>query len=508
MDDKDVGNKYDRQVRLWSPSGQKCLSNSSICLINANTTASETLKNLVLPGVGRITIIDNSRKVTPNDLASSFFLSDSSSDHTRAGRLANTLSALNPDVEILVEQRSLSQLLFIPSYWSEFSCVIVSQFLENADHERLLSDILWRINVCLIEVNSIGFYATLRIKYREQEIVETHDNNTEDLRLDFPWPELQGHIDSINLDELDDQSFSNVPYSIILTKVYQRLHKRTGKRPTPSAVRKFIQSELRRNGEETNLDEASNRAILVLKDSREIPESLTRIFEEGENNDGSADSPFWPLVKALYFFYHKHGLLPLSGVLPDMESDTEQYIALTKLYRDKFEADKKEIKEIFEDQYGGTVSDSYLTTFVKNCKFMRVHRGSRESFKASLLTEESENEDPQRLSNLNIYVGFLALKSFYYEYHRLPSVSDCSELRATAISLLCHYQSVRNFPDGLEKVLDEICRARGSELHNICALIGGIAGQEVIKVITNQYVTLDNCMSFDGIKAQGGTWRI
>jgi len=45
-------------------------------------------------------------------------------------------------------------------------------------------------------------------------------------------------------------------------------------------------------------------------------------------------------------------------------------------------------------------------------------------------------------------------------------------------------------------------RAGGAELHNIGALTGGMVSQEVIKVITEQYVPVDNTCIFDGIKSK------
>ena len=60
-------NKYDRQIRLWGANGQKILSNSSILVLGASSAASETLKNLILPGIKHFTIVDEG-KVTERDL--------------------------------------------------------------------------------------------------------------------------------------------------------------------------------------------------------------------------------------------------------------------------------------------------------------------------------------------------------------------------------------------------------------------------------------------------------
>lgn len=45
--------KYDRQLRLWAATGQAALESANVLLINsgAGTVGTETLKNLVLPGL-------------------------------------------------------------------------------------------------------------------------------------------------------------------------------------------------------------------------------------------------------------------------------------------------------------------------------------------------------------------------------------------------------------------------------------------------------------------------
>lgn len=64
--------QYDRQLRLWATSGQLNLENSHIALTNVSATGCEVLKNLILPGIGKYTIIDD-RIVTHEHLSSNFF---------------------------------------------------------------------------------------------------------------------------------------------------------------------------------------------------------------------------------------------------------------------------------------------------------------------------------------------------------------------------------------------------------------------------------------------------
>jgi amyloid beta precursor protein binding protein 1 len=54
----------------------------------------------------------------------------------------------------------------------------------------------------------------------------------------------------------------------------------------------------------------------------------------------------------------------------------------------------------------------------------------------------------------------------------------------------------------------EVARAKGGELHTISALTGGMVSQEVIKIITKQYVPIDNTCIFDGITSRTQILRI
>ena len=54
-----TNNKYDRQLRLWGANGQKALGETTVVLIRATAAGTETLKNLVLPGVGKIAVVDD-----------------------------------------------------------------------------------------------------------------------------------------------------------------------------------------------------------------------------------------------------------------------------------------------------------------------------------------------------------------------------------------------------------------------------------------------------------------
>jgi amyloid beta precursor protein binding protein 1 len=51
--------KYDRQVRLWGAHGQRKLGTCTVIMLGTGAAGTETLKNLVLPGVGTIVVVDD-----------------------------------------------------------------------------------------------------------------------------------------------------------------------------------------------------------------------------------------------------------------------------------------------------------------------------------------------------------------------------------------------------------------------------------------------------------------
>lgn len=94
--------KYDRQLRLWAASGQQALEDAHVLLLSSPggsfVAGVETLKNLVLPGVGNFTIVDGC-KVDEEDLGVNFFLDEDSIHRSRAEETCKFLKELNPEVK-------------------------------------------------------------------------------------------------------------------------------------------------------------------------------------------------------------------------------------------------------------------------------------------------------------------------------------------------------------------------------------------------------------------------
>ena len=50
-----------------------------------------------------------------------------------------------------------------------------------------------------------------------------------------------------------------------------------------------------------------------------------------------------------------------------------------------------------------------------------------------------------------------------------------------------------------EEAIHEMIRSGNVELHNMAAILGGMASQEIIKLITHQYIPMNNTLVYDGI---------
>ncbi len=59
-----------------------------------------------------------------------------------------------------------------------------------------------------------------------------------------------------------------------------------------------------------------------------------------------------------------------------------------------------------------------------------------------------------------------------------------------------------------ENILEELCRYGASELHSISAFIGGCCAQEAIKLITHQYVPIDNVLVYNGIRQSTNVFKL
>ena len=87
--------RFVHNIRLWGREGQEALEGSHILALGCTAVACQAVKNLVLPGAGNFTIVDD-RRVTAEDAQTNFFLSSAD----ERGGYAGSPAALAAEVPL------------------------------------------------------------------------------------------------------------------------------------------------------------------------------------------------------------------------------------------------------------------------------------------------------------------------------------------------------------------------------------------------------------------------
>ena len=581
--------KYDRQLRLWAASGQQALEDAKVLLLNSGpgVVGVEILKNLILPGVGSFTIVDEA-EVTEMDLGVNFFLEESSLGKSRAEESCRFLLELNPEVKgtsiqkvrlknsrsWLCAYRSLQSIeSFVEdtSVLDRYSLILLIGPTKDASVLEKISQYAWKSSIPLFYVHSVGFYSHFSAQLPAQfPIVDTHPDpaSTQDLRLLNPWPELLifTREKTGNLTFQSDHDHGHIPYLLLLIyylNVWDASHT-DGKPPKDYAEKKefavMVAEGARKNnaeGGEENYDEAVANVLKSLNPPS-ISSGLREVFDSEDCKTLRKNSAnFWIIANAINKFHTAHeGLLPLPGALPDMKAQSSDYIELQNIYKAKARSDFAEVTATVRqsEKYVGIetpVEEKEIEAFCKGAQFVKLIHGrplrvakSTEgmdwSDRAEALSMELENQKKMGSESLlPIYFGFLALDRHYDEISRLersrreasllkeiPGARDVSGavLPIPDFAESAHFYTPSvdvekdpkpwprfDTPEArgtFDNVVKELDRAGGAELHNISALTGGMVAQEVIKVVTKQYVPVDNTCVFDGIASKTAVFNI
>ncbi|EGC48929.1 SUMO activating enzyme [Histoplasma capsulatum var. duboisii H88] len=137
---------YDRQIRLWGVKAQEKLRTAKILLVTLRSLGAEIAKNLVLAGIGSLTITDNA-VVKQGDIDAQFFLSDEHINQNRAEAAAAQILQMNPRVQVLVEAIDIRSKP--PAFFASYDVTIAT----DLDYDT----ICWMNNAC--RVANRRFYA-------------------------------------------------------------------------------------------------------------------------------------------------------------------------------------------------------------------------------------------------------------------------------------------------------------------------------------------------------------
>jgi len=532
----DKSKRYDRQLRLWGDHGQSALESASVCLINATATGTEILKSLVLPGINSFTIVDGAL-ISGEDAGNNFFL-----DHTKIGKprahvATKLLMELNLDVKGDYIEETCDQLLSNnPEFFCSFSVVIATGLNEKSLHS--LSTYLWQKSVPLLTCLSYGFIGMIRSQVSEHCVIESHpDNLLEDLHLDKPFFGLIKFMETIKLKEMDHKQFSHTPYLVLLYKALE-IWRANHQSILPSTYKEkealrniirndlvslIIQEEDANIGDEENVNEAIKAVNTALNKTR-IPENVESILNDEACCNLKSKNTFWILARAIKEFTLKEGdgSLPLRGSLPDMTSDSQRYIALQNVYREQASKDAEHVyrhAQLLLKERGWPcelITENDVKLFCKHAAELRLIRGTCLAAELDAKQLQGDQDISQQLDEPDSpwlqYVLLRAVSKFQSENGTYPGFYDDNVELDIGKLKGCFSRVLQELgcQNSLSKddILHEMCRYGGAELQAVAAFIGGCAAQEAIKIITKQYVPLDNTFIYNAITATTATLRV
>ncbi|KAJ5414524.1 DNA damage tolerance protein rad31 [Penicillium cosmopolitanum] len=122
---------YDRQIRLWGVQAQEKIRSANILLITVKALANEVAKNLVLAGIGSLTILDH-EPVTETDLDAQFFLEEAHKDprilaegKKRAEIAGPQIHRMNPRVKLHIDTDDVRTKQ--PDFFAQFDVTIATE---------------------------------------------------------------------------------------------------------------------------------------------------------------------------------------------------------------------------------------------------------------------------------------------------------------------------------------------------------------------------------------------
>lgn len=395
-----------------------------------------------------------------------------------------------------------------------------------------VGEYLFNRGIPFLICQSYGLIGYIRLLIKEHPIIESHpDSPLPNLMLDQPFAELTQLIEATNLETMDHKDHSHTPYLILLFKALDSWRRNKNdpaafpnsyqeKREVKEILLSMRQPDEKGMLDEENFQEAINSVNSALIATK-VPSGVASILNDGSAQEVTAKSSnFWIICNALRRFVHEHGRLPVRGVLPDMISDSDRYVKLQNVFLRKAEEEAAIVHhytlEASEDR---PIPITEVRQFCKNAAFLRLIRNNfslnedmdfgmrSESFLAELGNEET--------MNALWYLIMNQCEGFFDDHGRYPcaaigdeevSAADKEDVLGRVERQITKLVGDKAKVPKLKEAVEEVCRYGGSELHAVASFLGGAAAQEVIKLITHQYVPFDNTLVFDGNNGQGSVF--
>jgi len=537
--------KYDRQTRLWGE-GQILICAARLLCLNSDSCTSEILKNLILSGVGQVTIVDDA-KISAEDLKNNFFVDACDINKDRGEIILKNLLELNPDVKgNYIKRNSKEYINDEKTDFKSFDILIATNL--NSEENNKLYSIAKKNNLRLVIVKNNGLMNYIRLyeNYHGNMNLRLLETPVEDFRLSCPWKELVDFANSFNFEKMDLIDHKNVPYFIIIVQALEKYRKNKND-PNANPKNKQEEEEFKNiiksymlstgaEGENENIEEALSHHYYAKEYTKNLTnykmEEIFNVIEKTPQKDLFNKSNKYMKLFFIYFitlkkYFEKYKTYPICGNIPDMISNTSNFIGLKQIYNTKAKNEHDEMRKMINDEIKENKNLSEedkkeldkLTNNLTNDDIDIIDILNKNWPQVSLFVypdndfeEEGKNLDPDELEDPNHklnfvwYLLFRASDKFMEKNKRYPgqNTDDFKKDVPELFGLLKEeYNKLSNKPD-LENLLNEdntfeFCRMGKGFVPPVVSMVGSIASQEIIKLITYQFETVNNTIIYDGI---------
>eukprot|EP00468_Gymnochlora_sp_CCMP2014_P006265 CAMPEP_0167746932 /NCGR_PEP_ID=MMETSP0110_2-20121227/3989_1 /TAXON_ID=629695 /ORGANISM="Gymnochlora sp., Strain CCMP2014" /LENGTH=569 /DNA_ID=CAMNT_0007631755 /DNA_START=18 /DNA_END=1727 /DNA_ORIENTATION=- len=552
-------NRFDRQLRLWGAHGQDAIEETYLCALGAGPAIAETLKNLVLPNIQMITIVEDG-KVTDEDIGNNFFVSKDDLGKDKGKTVLENLLEMNPWDEkekfgvkgFHIKKNPDKMIESDLSAFLKYDIIIASEISEKSMLK--LSDFCYANNIAFVTLQVNGMVGYVRWSKAEHVVEESHPiGDTSDVRL-YPdqlaiFPELKKFLEEYDFKELRKSSYvyKHTPWPIILNKKISEWIKMKGSLPKSfddksefkKTLRDTVENRTADRSNSYNLMEAYRNAHKAYNKPEPTEDAAVVLSDAKAKTVTKKSSKFWIVMNAVNIFKSKegNGFLPVSSNIPDMTSLPQTYITLKKLYQEQEKKDiavvKSNVKKLLESigKDSKEISESYIERMVKVIRTVAMIRNKPISNEYDAKKIDSENitdifqeweetppvpegEDPPPPVPKNIYWYFAlrAAERFRTKYGRYPGQpldcdyeKDVSEMTKIQAQMFEEYKIEAKVEPS---VIREITRYGGKQVHNIASYIGGVASQLCLKLIIKQFVPLHNTFVYNGIRSSANVYEL
>ncbi len=189
--------KYDRQKRIkgWD---QNKIINSKVMVIGAGATGNEVIKNLVLAGVGTITLIDfDFINLSNLNRCVLFNLKSAKKNQYKADVIKNVCRDLNPEVEINTIKKDLNHIE--KSMYKQHD--VICSCLDNVEARLEANNYSYFYDIPFIDSGIDGYFGTVQAVYSGVKDASCLQCGISDKDLDLMWKKFSCTGEALNSED-------------------------------------------------------------------------------------------------------------------------------------------------------------------------------------------------------------------------------------------------------------------------------------------------------------------